>query len=493
MKALLCSSWRTPHSSPPLGIAYIAAFIKREGFDVEVFDYNFAKSDDEIRDFFGKTNANIIGISSMSPDFPNAQKIARIAKEETGLPVVIGGAHATIMPEEILKDHNFDIAVIGEGEQTFAELLKEMQKGENARLEKVKGIAFRIKSEKVGRTEQRPFIHDLDVLPFPARELLNMKGYLKKKQEFPTLMPTTGLIAIRGCPFQCTYCQPTTRMMFGIKARARSPKNVVDEMEMLCEKYKLGSVKIGGDTLTANKKWVFELCDEIEKRGIKTPWIAGTRTNTVNKEVLQRMSKAGCYFIQFGVESGSPRILKEIMNKGATVEQAIKAFDECRKAGILAGANIMFGSPTETRRDVEMTFNLIRKLKPDIVSGYITNPLSGTFLYDYAVENNLITARCVGEIDRHGIGTMKRELTDAEILHYLKKLWFVAKKQKLSYYLMPWKKPHYLRTMSKWYSSLFSMDKKEFLVEMRNSVLAMPVLLRDSIKLSSFEKGLGKS
>jgi radical SAM superfamily enzyme YgiQ (UPF0313 family) len=169
----------------------------------------------------------------------------------------------------------------------------------------------------------------------------------------------------------------------------------------------------------------------------------------VDDEVLKAMRNAGCYFIQFGVESGSPRILKEIMNKGITREDTIRAFSLCRKYGILAGANIMFGSPTEKEEDAEMTLDLIKKIEPDVVSGYITNPLPGTFLYDYAKQHNLILTSDLNQLSRHGEKTMKRELSDEKINGYLKELWAINKKQKLSYYAMPWKKPYYLDAMAK--------------------------------------------
>jgi len=473
MKILLVSTWFTEHGSPPLGLAYIAAYLRENGYsDIEFLDYSVL-GEEKLIERVKAAKADLAGIGAMSNTFVFAQKIAEVAKNTLDVPVILGGAHATIMPEQVLSDKNIDVAVIGEGELTILELVRAFEADKP--LDGIKGIWFK-SAERPKRNEPRPYIENLDILPFPARDLIDMEHYIWQPEEFPMIVPQTGLMAIRGCPFQCTYCQPTAKQMFGLKARARSPKNVVDEMEYLIDKYKLKAIRVGGDTLTADRKWLFGLCNEIKERKIDIPWGAATRVNLVDDEVLKAMKESGCYSIWFGVESGSPRILKEIMNKGITREQTINAFALCRKHSIIAGANIMFGSPTETKEDAELTLDLIRKIEPDCVASYITNPLPGTFLYDYAKEHNLILTENISDLNRHSASTMKRELTDEEVKGYLKKLWAINKKQKLSYYLNPLKKPYYLAVSAKRDASLLPKHAG-FLVKDLALGLAMPFAL----------------
>jgi radical SAM superfamily enzyme YgiQ (UPF0313 family) len=253
MKILLVSTWITEHGSAPLGLAYIASYLREKGYpDIEFLDYNVL-GEEKVIEKVKSSKADIVGISAMSNTFFIAQKIAHASKEASNVPVILGGAHATIMPEKVLEDKNFDVAVIGEGELTMLDLIQAVEKGKP--LDEVKGIVFR-KGNEIKRTEPMPYIKNLDELPFPARDLIDMEHYLWRPEEFPVIVPQTGLMSIRGCPFQCAYCQPTSRQMFGIKARARSPKNIVEEMEHLIKKYKLKSIRVGGDTLTADKKWV---------------------------------------------------------------------------------------------------------------------------------------------------------------------------------------------------------------------------------------------
>ncbi|MBS3057917.1 MAG: cobalamin-dependent protein [Candidatus Diapherotrites archaeon] len=485
MNVLFATSWKTPHTSPPLGVGYLASYLRENGMEVGLLDYNFSTDFEDVRKKLEESNAELVAVSAMSSTFSTAKKIAEIARKELDCPIALGGAHASIMPVESLKDSAFDIAVVGEGERTSLELAKAVSAGKS--LSKVRGIYYK-KGRSVKKNPPMPYIENLDELPFPARDLMEMKKYLVTPEEFPMLMPQTGLVAIRGCPFQCTYCQPTSMMMFGLKTRYRSPKSIVDEMELIRDAYKLESIKVGGDTLTARHDWIMELCKEIKDRKIDTLWIAGTRVNTVDDERLKAMKEAGCYFIQFGVESGSPRVLKEVMNKGITVEQTRKAFALCKKHGIITGANIMLGSPTESRREIEMSIRLIKEISPDMTSGYITNPLPGTYLYDQALEKSLITECDLELIDRHGLGTMKRDITDEELLLYLRKLWLVSKSEKVLNYLLPWRKPYYLSVALKRSLNLLQHDRKTLLSDFKTHALTPFALLKASIQVSRIPK-----
>lgn len=426
------NTWDTSHSHPPLGIGYIASVLRENDIDVKIIDYSLIKDDKQLENKIGRYNADLIGISSMSPTYSTAKKMAEISKEiDNTVKVVVGGPHSSVMPEHALSDENIDIAVIGEGEYTMLDLVKSID--ENKSLESIRGIYYKT-SSGIKKTERREPIQNLDELPLPARDLLEMDYYLSNVVEFPILYPETNLIAVRGCPFNCSYCQPTARKIFGAKMRYRSPENVVDEMELITKEYKPSSINIGGDTLTMDKKWFYALCDEIKERGIDTPWYIGTRVDRVDKEMLQYMSAAGGYFIIFGVESGSQRILDEIMNKRITIEQIKNAFKWCKEANIFARANLMIGSPSETKEDILMTNDLIKEMRPDTTTISVTNPIPGTKLYDYAVEKGLLKVQDITRINRHAMGTMRRELSDEEVKGYVKLLWYTTTKLQLGYF-----------------------------------------------------------
>lgn len=468
---VLISSWSSAHSAPPLGIAYLAAVLRKHGMPCQLVDY--ALSDyKEIKMKLKEFNPKIVGISLMSNNFNEAKKIAEIAKEINDCTVIVGGAHPTIMPVETLKEKCFDIAVIGEGEATFLDLVKTIK--DNKDLSEVKGIYYKTKDNKITRTEPREFIQDLDSIPWPARDLLEMREYMKTHEEAPILFPHSTVVAARGCPFNCFFCQPTARNMFGRKARIRSPKEVAKEMGFVFEKYKLNSVTVTGDTLTFDKEWVYDFCNEIKKQKLKVNWVAGTRIDTVDLEMLKAMKEAGCYYVVFGVESGSQRILSEIMDKKITVEQIKKSFKDCKKAKMLARANLMIGSPTETKADIQDTIRLIDDIRPDYITTCPTNPLAGTYLYDHALEKKLLRVKDITKIDRRTENALKRELTDKEIRDYIKYFWYLMRRQNLVDMLLL-RKPY--RITHEFVRRLETFRKPAVLLDESISNLLLPLVI----------------
>lgn len=420
----------------------------------------------------------------MSPTYTLAKDIARISKEiNPEIKVVIGGPHPSVMPEHALSDNNVDVAVIGEGEYTVLDLVKSFD--EQKKLSDVNGIFYKT-PEGIKRTPKREYINNLDELPFPARDLLEMKYYLSKVMEFPFIHPFTHLVALRGCPFNCYYCQPTARDMFGAKVRYRSPENIVDEMELITNEYNIGAINIGGDTVTMDKKWFHSLCDKIIERNIDVNWYIGTRVDLVDREMLQHMKKAGGYYIVFGVESGSKRILDDIMHKGTSIEQTVNAFKLCREIGIMARANLMFGSPTETKYDVMKTYQLLKEIQPDVTTLAITNPIPGTKLFDDAINNGLILTDNYSEITRQALGKMVRELDDKELKQCLKLFWYTTMTHQMKFTFMPWTKPYYLEYALKrdwsilknkgilYYLKTNLFRSKEVLAVMKDTVLTVP-------------------
>jgi anaerobic magnesium-protoporphyrin IX monomethyl ester cyclase len=283
----------------PLGILYIAAILRKHGYKISFVDLTFGNFHDIKKELL---STDIIGISAASALFGSASKVANYIKEiDQDLTCIIGGPHATAFPQDCLEK-GFDIAVIGEGERTIIDLLNAIEK--NKPLQDVAGIVFR-KSDNLIYTRPRALIPNLDELPFPARDLIDHKRYFASGVEHT-------LIASRGCPYNCIYCKPMIDKLFGRRVRMRSPFNVIDELEMLCKDYK-HEVKARGvvfvdDVFTINRKWIESFCAEIKKRKLEVRWSCQTRVNLADEKVFRMMKSAGCYLIEFGVESGSQRI-----------------------------------------------------------------------------------------------------------------------------------------------------------------------------------------
>jgi radical SAM superfamily enzyme YgiQ (UPF0313 family) len=306
----------------------------------------------------------------MTPTIESALKSARVAKEACPkAKVVIGGPHATFMDRETLAEEPAtDIAVRGEGEETLLELAKQLP--DLPKLEDVKGITFR-KADQIIQTPNRPFIQNLDALPRPAYKYIPIEKYriLGKK-----LLP---IITSRGCPFQCSFC--VASQMFGAKFRARSPKNVLDELEWLRDKYGAEGIAFQDDTLTFDRKRILDICDGIIERKIVLPWGCGTRADVVTKEVLAKMKKAQCNEVCFGVESGCQRI-RDSLKKRVSTEQCENAIKWAKEVGIFVTVSVILGYPGETKETVKQTLDLVRKVEPDDVWLCHATPYPGTEL-----------------------------------------------------------------------------------------------------------------
>ncbi|MEM2046098.1 MAG: radical SAM protein, partial [Candidatus Bathyarchaeia archaeon] len=318
-----------PKGSPesvfiPLGISYLAAILERSGHEVYVMDCQALRlSPDDIGDKLLELKPQIVGVTASTLTYWPAIEIVRNAKKMLpGCITVMGGPHVTVMDEDTLKQNpEVDIIVRREGEYTMLELLNKLSKGGD--LSNVYGITFR-RGDKIFRSPERPFIQNLDELPFPAFDHLPLKNYRVFGKNY---MP---IITSRGCPFQCTFCMASK--MCGKKFRARSPKNVVDELEVLITRYGADAITFYDDTFTFDMERVIKICHEMKRRDILPPWDCRTRVDMITDKLLTEMRTANCQLIHFGVESGNPEILRA-MKKGTTVEQNERAIKMAKKAG----------------------------------------------------------------------------------------------------------------------------------------------------------------
>jgi len=372
----------TGHQHPPfipLSLGYLGAVAEKNGHEVNVIDCQAEKLEPEdYRKRINQTHADVVGITSTTLTYKSALKIANVTKQE--LPectAVLGGCHATFWDENALNEcPSLDIIVRREGEVTFIDLLEKLQS--KSGLNSVKGITFRKSDGEIARNEDQPFMENLDDLPFPAFHLFPLNTFRRAgKIIFP-------LTTSRGCVYWCDFC--TAVRMFGRKYRMRSPKNVVDEIEMLQNKYGESQFAFYDDAFTINPERVEKICEEILTRKLAINWDCEARVDMVNRSLLQKMKAAGCMAVWLGVESGSQLIIEK-MHKRIKLDQTRNAFKTARELGIMTIANVVLGFPGETEQTAWETINFIKELKPGDVGFYIATPYPGTPLYELVKQN----------------------------------------------------------------------------------------------------------
>jgi len=354
---------------PPLGLGYIASYLKNHGISVEVVDCTFMNQEEALKRI-RRSNPKIIGLQVMFSMKEKALEIAELAKKDSAL-LVAGGPLPTVEPEEFLS--TFDVVVIGEGEQTMLELVRAVQSGTG--LMNVRGIAFKEKGE-VKSTSPRSFIENLDDVPFPSRELFDNQAY-KSYYSRNFGYTTTSIITSRGCPFKCDFC---SRPVFGNRFRSRTPANIAEEVAAVRE---LGYERVwfADDCFTLDRKRMLNICDELLRRRITVGWECLSRVDTVDLEVAERMKQAGCIRVFFGIESGNEKVL-EIMNKRATAKQAMDAVCVFKKVGVQVGAFFIIGYPGENDETVLETVNFASSLPLDYLSFTFPYPIPGTGLFE---------------------------------------------------------------------------------------------------------------
>ena len=366
-----------------IGLAYLAAVLEEDEHEVTVIDCQAQEIDhDKLRTKLASLEPDVVGITSMAPTIRSALLSAAVAKEACPKAIVVlGGPHATFMDEQILNDEaHVDIIVRGEGEQTLLELVQNLHDSKN--LHKIKGITFRNNGQII-RTPDRPLIQNLDELPRPSYKHFQLEKYRLFGR---TVLP---VITSRGCPFQCSFC--VASQMFGKEFRARSPKNVVDELEWLRDVHGAEAFTFYDDTLTFDKKRIYEICDEIKNRNIGIPWDCQTRVDQVTKELLVKMRDAKCQQVFFGVESGCQKIL-DAVHKKTTVEQNEKAIKLAKDTGLFVTISAIVGYPGETRETIKQTLDFIRKVKPDDAYLCVAAPFPGTELRKVVEEKGYKTS-----------------------------------------------------------------------------------------------------
>lgn len=355
---------------PPLGIALLASILEKDGHHAGIVDCSaedISSSDIQSRirgkyDFFG--------ISVLTQSAPEAYRIAReIKKTSPASTVIMGGVHATALPEEIINNPDVDICVRGEGEEAIREIMS------GSPLEKIGGITYRRKGSIIHNPERTP-IPDLDSYPLPAYHLLPMRKY-RSMLGVAIREPSVGLVVSRGCPNQCEYCFPNS---LGRKVRIKSPARVLEEILLLKEKYGFKEIDFYDDTFTFYKNKIIEICDLLIKNKVKIAWSCLTRVDFISEDLLKFMKEAGCHQVMYGVESGNEEIRRKL-NKN--IDADFKGiFRLTQKTGIQIRATYMIGNYTETPFHVRQTIDYAKYLDSDIAIFNVCTPYPGTALYD---------------------------------------------------------------------------------------------------------------
>lgn len=372
---------------PPIGIAGIASYLEEKGHKVSILDMEaimrrqnmkWEGVEDKAEEFIINFKPDIVGITATTNLIPGAYNAARISKGALhDVPVVIGGPHATVLPEKTLDEcKDIDIVVRGEGEITMLELADGLE------YEKIAGLTFRDEG-RVKTTPDRPLHRELDDFPIPARHLLDMELYTRHSHTVirGVHMRATSIFTARGCPFRCTFC--ACPMIFGNRVSFHSPEYVIAEVEHLIDTYKIEGLYFAEDMFLSNKQRAKEICDLMMEHGLpeKIKWAAQLRADFAKPEFLKMLKDAGCIQVEYGYESGSQKML-DIMKKKMDVSKNFESARATKEAGLRLHANFIIGMPHETLKDLEATVDMLRTMAPDSIGYNKLIPLPGTEVYD---------------------------------------------------------------------------------------------------------------
>jgi anaerobic magnesium-protoporphyrin IX monomethyl ester cyclase len=364
----------------PMDLAYMASVLEKEGWECLIRDYPAENKDwEDFKKDIISFKPKILIISTTTPTLFLDLKSCEIAKEiDPEILTIAKGAHFVNDDKEVMSlCKDLDIVVSGECELSVKEI------GQGNPLQEILGIVYR-KNGAIVKNSKRSFLQDMDILPFPARHLLNNSLYTRPDtDEMMTSIQTN-----KGCPAGCVYC--LVKSVAGEKIASRSPEKIAEEMEICKKEYGIKNFYFRSDTFTFNKDWMIEVCKEIINKKMDVNWCCNSRVDTIDKERIEWLKKAGCWMIGFGTESGDQRILDE-MRKGTTLKQAEEAVELCSRHGIKTYLFWVMGLPWEDEVSIKNTIKFAKRLKGDFAEFHIAYPFPGTEFYDFGLKHALFS------------------------------------------------------------------------------------------------------
>jgi anaerobic magnesium-protoporphyrin IX monomethyl ester cyclase len=375
---------------PPLGTLYAAALLRQQGFSVALFD---AMLEDPAEGFpvaLSRHRPRVVAIYEDNFNFLSKMCLTRMrqvaysmldAARAGGATVLVNGSDSSDHVDEYLRQ-GFKYVLLGEAEWTLLELVQALLEDSELEPEHIPGVTFlRDTTDEVFRTPSRPLLRDLDTLPLPARDLMDLNAYRNAWKSRHGLF-SLNLVASRGCPYRCNWC---ARPIYGASFHIRSAESVADEMSELKYTYRAEHLWFADDLFGLRPAWVMELADAVERRTASVPFKIQSRVNLITSETAAALRRAGCTEVWMGVESGSQKVL-DAMDKGTRVDQVYMAREHLRRQGIRACFFVQFGYPGETWEDIQQTVRLVRQTRPDDIGVSVSYPLPGTRFYEQVRE-----------------------------------------------------------------------------------------------------------
>jgi len=365
IKILFVNPGRGIYDMPPLGVCYLSSYLRKHGkgrYKIVLADEYAGHNPVKVARQF---KPDIIGFSSATAQYYRATQLAARIRSFSAAPLVIGGLHPTALPEQVIKEGFFDIAVVSEAERSFTQLVDALGESNfsinGEALKDIPGICFKDNGE-ILQSEPPAFIEDLDTIPFPDRSLLDLRHYLRRNAAVRSVITrNTTLMTSRGCPFRCIYCISVHRRQL----RKHSPEYVIEEMQSLLRSYDLEGLCIIDDTFIFDQKRASKIAELMLERGIaqRVKWPCYGRANIVSKcedSFIQHLQEAGMAQMEFGFESASARVLEFLKGKGVTPEDNEATLDKLERLNVRTLATFLTGVPTETAEESRMTVEFIR-------------------------------------------------------------------------------------------------------------------------------------
>ncbi len=395
----------------PVGLSVISSFLKQRDCNVTLYDaFGYHEKRDKIITRIKELKPKIIGVTLMTNHLPQTLPFLKDVKQLfPDVVTVVGGAHPSAAYKNLLQNHKeVDVAVIGEGEYTMLDLIENVQNGKT--FDQINGIAWR-PNGKVKVNPSREYIQDLDSLPFSDWESLPMKNYfdvwtIKKNY--------ANMVLSRGCPFGCTFCGAKNAL--GRKQRKRSPGHILEEIELLYDKYNVRNLLFSDSTLNVDNQWVQEICEGLLKLNKPLVWGCNIRADRIDKKTLELMKKSGCAKLFIGVESADNRILKS-MRKGENIEKIEDGIRLIIEAGLIPDMGFILGMPGETEESMKRTIGFAKRHKKSVCAFTLASPFPGTEFYEDAKKEGLMVEDW-SKFDIYSIAYVPKGLTRKSLEYY---------------------------------------------------------------------------